>query len=140
MYSQLAYTMGVFVIFVSLLTMIIVLARSGAFTWPWQLYWMQTVAWEILNLAVIVAVSLIWAPDANFQAKAQSMQLQTFEEDQDPEWNGDEGRDVEMTGMDEDAEDLDEDLDEDEGSGDDFVGNVRRQGEYTGIAAVEDDE
>lgn len=106
MYAKLGYVMAGFVLVVSILTLIIVLARAGAFTWPWQLYWMQTVAWDLLNLAVLVAVSIIWAPDERSKLLATSQQLATCEED-----TGDfsiEGAfDIEMTDQGESDEELD---------------------------------
>lgn len=43
MYSNLALVLGTFVGLVSAMTLILVLARGGAFKWPWELYWVQTV-------------------------------------------------------------------------------------------------
>mmetsp|Transcript_15921 Transcript_15921/g.37104 ORF Transcript_15921/g.37104 Transcript_15921/m.37104 type:complete len:555 (-) Transcript_15921:220-1884(-) len=118
MYTKLANTMGVFVIFVSMLTLVIVLAREGTFAWPWQLYWMQTVAWEVLNLAVLVAVAFLWRPTEYSVLLSQSQQLSMNddenEEEVDIEDDGDMAKrgvagdfsleaegafDIEMTGM-----------------------------------------
>ena len=46
-YNQLAYVMASFTALVSLVTLALVAARSGAFDWPWQLYWVQTTLWEV---------------------------------------------------------------------------------------------
>ena len=43
LYSNLALVLGTFVGLVSAMTLILVLARGGAFKWPWELYWVQTV-------------------------------------------------------------------------------------------------
>lgn len=43
LYSNLALVLGTFVGLVSAMTLTLVLARGGAFKWPWELYWVQTV-------------------------------------------------------------------------------------------------
>jgi hypothetical protein len=80
-YTKLAYVMGAFILLVGMVTLVIVLARQGVFQWPWQLYWMQTVLWEVLNLAVLIAITVIWAPSEHAQLLAQSLQLTTDEFD-----------------------------------------------------------
>jgi hypothetical protein len=75
LYSNLALVMGAFVGLVSATTLVLVLARSGAFQWPWELYWVQTVLWEVLNLGVMVAVAVLWAPSARAKLLASSAQV-----------------------------------------------------------------
>ena len=76
MYSSLATVMGVFVGLVTTVTLTMVAARSGGgFAWPWQLFWAQTVPWEVLNLAVMVAVSVIWRPSVRAKLLVSSVQL-----------------------------------------------------------------
>ena len=82
MYNKLAYVMSVFVFLVGMVTLVIVLARQGLFHWPWQLYWVQTVLWEVLNLAVLIAITVIWAPSEHSHRLAHSLQL-TMDEDSD---------------------------------------------------------
>lgn len=145
MYTKLANTMGVFVIFVSILTLVIVLAREGTFAWPWQLYWMQTVAWEVLNLAVLVAVAFLWRPTEYSVVVSQSQQLSMNDDEMevDMEDDGDMAKrgvtgdfsldgafDIEMTGIDGDG---DEDYDYDQpgapATGNPMVGEGEGQAE-----------
>ena len=51
MYTRLAYVIGTFVALVSLLTVVIFVSRLGAFEWPWEYRWVQTVLLEVLNFA-----------------------------------------------------------------------------------------
>lgn len=83
LYNQLAKVMAVFVAFVTGVTLVVVAARSGFFQWPWQLFWVQTVLWEVLNLAVMVAVTVIWQPSERARLLAMSSQLNT------DDWGGD---------------------------------------------------
>ena len=53
---------AVFVFLVSVLMVVIFVSRLGAFEWPWELRWAQTVPLEILKSAVLVAVCIIWRP------------------------------------------------------------------------------
>ena len=50
-YTRLAYVIGTFVALVSLLTVVIFVSRLGAFEWPWEYRWVQTVLLEVLNFA-----------------------------------------------------------------------------------------
>ena len=61
-YTHLSIVIGIFVALVSVLTVVIFVSRLGAFEWPWELKWAQTVPLEILNFAVIAAVCIIWRP------------------------------------------------------------------------------
>jgi len=77
MYTKLAYTIGAFVGLVSVLTAVIFASRLELFDWPWQLYWLQTVSLEILNFAVIAAVTVIWKPTEHAQLLVTMQQLST---------------------------------------------------------------
>lgn len=79
-YTKLAYVMGAFVLLVGMVTLVILLARQRVIRWPWQLYWIQTVLWEVLNLAVIISITIIWAPSERAQLLAQSLQLAATDE------------------------------------------------------------
>jgi len=85
LYSQLARVMATFVAFVTGVTLVMLAARSGLFKWPWQLFWVQTVLWEVLNLAVMVAVTVIWQPSERARLLAMSSQLTT------DDWGNDDG-------------------------------------------------
>lgn len=107
MYSWLSYVMVGFVLIVSVLTLVIVLARARAFVWPWQLYWVQTVAWDVLNLAVLIALTIIWAPDERSKLLATSQQLATSEDDPG-DFSIEGAFDIEMTDQGESDEELDD--------------------------------
>jgi len=79
MYARLSYTIGAFVALVSVLTAVIFASRLGVFEWPWQLYWLQTVSLEILNFAVIAAVSVIWRPTESSRLLVTMQQLSTVD-------------------------------------------------------------
>ena len=93
MYSALASVMGAFVALVTLVTGVLVMARAGVFAWPWQLFWVQSVLWEVLNLAVLVAVSIIWAPSRRARLLATSVQL-TMTDDYDAHNHADSAKDA----------------------------------------------
>ncbi|KAJ1459928.1 lung seven transmembrane receptor-domain-containing protein [Pelagophyceae sp. CCMP2097] len=80
MYSNLAYVIAAFVCLVTIFSLFIFLSKTGAFQWPWQLYWAQTVPLEILNLVIIAAVCVIWRPTERSKLMAQMQQLSTSDE------------------------------------------------------------
>ena len=51
-YTRLAYVIGTFVALVSLLTVVIFVSRLGAFEWPWEYRWVQTVLLEVRALGL----------------------------------------------------------------------------------------
>ena len=71
------WVLGAFVGLVSVLTAVIFASRLELFDWPWQLYWLQTVSLEILNFAVIAAVTVIWKPTEHAQLLVTMQQLST---------------------------------------------------------------
>ena len=74
---------GIFVALVSVLTVVIFVSRLGAFEWPWELKWAQTVPLEILNFAVIAAVCIIWRPTERSKLLSMHQQLPTGDMDAD---------------------------------------------------------
>jgi hypothetical protein len=89
LYAALGTCMAAFVGFVSAATVILVLARGGAFGWPWQLYLVQTILWELLNLGVMVTVSILWAPSERSSLLVHSLQLKPSELDDDSDFDED---------------------------------------------------
>jgi hypothetical protein len=79
LYSRLSNTILAFVSLFGILTLVVSLSRVGVFTWPWTLLWIETVAWEVLNFAVLTAVCFLWRPTPTSQFLAQAKQLPTTE-------------------------------------------------------------
>lgn len=135
MYTGLAYVIGTFVALVSLLTVVIFISRLGAFEWPWELRWAQTVPLEILNFAVIAAVCVIWRPTERSKLLAQHQQIPTGDMEDDIDAD-DDVRDEDLEKFGQGTDDLD-DLD----LGDDDLGGPPQKGGsgYDQIGMTDDD-
>jgi hypothetical protein len=114
-YNKLAYVIGFFVFFVTIVTFILIMARNGLFPWPWRLYWAQTVLWEVLNLGILIAVSVIWRPSERAALLAHSLQLTTDEYTEDA-FNDEDEIPPDYEHDDEDDDDDEQDLDEEGGA------------------------
>lgn len=101
--------MGFFVFFVTLVTIIMLMAKQGLFPWPWKLYFVQTVLWELLNLGVLVAISIIFRPSERAALLAHSLQLTTdeFTEDAFNDMDSSHGEEEEDCENDDDDDDDD---------------------------------
>lgn len=51
--------------------------------WPWNLLWVETVSWEVLNFAVLAAICWIWRPSPSSKYLSQAKQLPTSDDRED---------------------------------------------------------
>ncbi|CAK4086444.1 unnamed protein product [Aphanomyces euteiches] len=75
MYRALAWALGCFVVFFTILTIVSVCGRFGVYEWKIQWEWMQMVAWPVLNFTVSLAMCIIWRPSAWSSQLAFSTQI-----------------------------------------------------------------
>lgn len=75
MYKSLAWALGGFIVFFTLLTAVTVSSRFGVFETDVEWEWMQLVAWPVLNFIVSAAMCYIWRPTKNSSQYAFSMQV-----------------------------------------------------------------
>jgi len=90
LYEQLGWTMAFFVTLVVALAVVVLISDVGLLRWAWQMLWLPSMGWEILNLGILIAVCIIWAPNERAMLVASSQQISTFEEDEEEEEEGDE--------------------------------------------------
>ena len=115
LYTRLSSTILLFVSLFGCLTLVVLLSRIGFFVWPWTLLWAETVAWEVLNFAVLAAVCFLWRPSPTSQFLAQAKQLPTSEGGREGGRGDEEGIEFSIGSQ---FSITDEDEDEDEGDGD----------------------
>lgn len=105
---RLAKVLGGFVALVSVLNACIFAARPplSLFEWPHQIYWLQGVSQELLNVGVIATISVIWQPTAHSRLLVSMQQLNTdefgdtgLESDENDEFGEFEMTPVEKEGM-----------------------------------------
>ncbi|KDO22450.1 hypothetical protein SPRG_12731 [Saprolegnia parasitica CBS 223.65] len=82
MYEALAYSLGGFVLFFTMLTAVAVSGRVGLFEWPTEWEWTQLVAWPVLNFIVSAAMCVIWRPTARSIAYASQLPMEDIEDDE----------------------------------------------------------
>lgn len=114
LYTRLSSTILLFVSLFGCLTLVVLLSRIGFFVWPWTLLWAETVAWEVLNFAVLAAVCFLWRPSPTSQFLAQAKQLPTSEGGGEGGRGDEEGIEFSIGSQ---FSITDEDEDEDEGEG-----------------------
>ena len=70
-----------FVFLVSVLNAFIFASREplSLFKWPHQIYWVQGVSQEVLNVGVIATISVIWQPTEHSRLLVSMQQLNTDE-------------------------------------------------------------
>jgi len=117
LYTRLSSTILLFVTLFGCLTLVVLLSRIGFFVWPWTLLWAETVAWEVLNFAVLAAVCFLWRPSPTSQFLAQAKQLPTSEEGREGGGGDEEGIEFSIGSQ---FSITDEDEDEDEGGNGDL--------------------
>ena len=78
---RLAKVLGGFVFLVSVLNAFIFASREplSLFKWPHQIYWVQGVSQEVLNVGVIATISVIWQPTEHSRLLVSMQQLNTDE-------------------------------------------------------------
>ena len=80
MYNKLAYVMSAFVFLVGMVKLVIVLRARACFIGLGNCIGLDS-SMEVLNLAVLIAITVIWAP-SGMQRLVHSLQL-TMDEDSD---------------------------------------------------------
>jgi len=88
MYEKLGTVVTVFVTLFTLLTLAFLVSQMMQLYFPWQLLWVETVSWDVMNFAVLVTVCLVWRPSERSQLLAAAQQLPTNEEDADDDMEG----------------------------------------------------
>jgi hypothetical protein len=66
MYRRLVYILYLFIFLFVLITAIYMLDDQQILDWPWQLRWMQQAIYELLNLAVVAALCVLFKPTGNY--------------------------------------------------------------------------
>lgn len=83
MYRKLAWTMFIFVALFTIVSVLITLDHNQFIEWPWQLFWLQQVLWEVLNFSVLCAACMICLPSESSGLLAYAAQLPTDDPDDD---------------------------------------------------------
>ncbi|CAM9344547.1 unnamed protein product, partial [Heterosigma akashiwo] len=79
MYQLLGKVLAAFIVTFAALTLLMLLCKVAGLYFPWQMVWVETASWDILNFAATVAICLIWRPSPRAQLMAYASQLPTAE-------------------------------------------------------------
>eukprot|EP00633_Aureoumbra_lagunensis_P005230 CAMPEP_0197316526 /NCGR_PEP_ID=MMETSP0891-20130614/42889_1 /TAXON_ID=44058 ORGANISM="Aureoumbra lagunensis, Strain CCMP1510" /NCGR_SAMPLE_ID=MMETSP0891 /ASSEMBLY_ACC=CAM_ASM_000534 /LENGTH=523 /DNA_ID=CAMNT_0042806019 /DNA_START=15 /DNA_END=1586 /DNA_ORIENTATION=+ len=79
MFQRLNAVIAIFVFIATILTGVYLAGTLGLLSWPWYLDWLQVVSIEILNFAVLAAISIIWRPTDRSKLLIMHDQISTNE-------------------------------------------------------------
>lgn len=77
---------------------------DGYFEDHWKSEWSVNAVWEVLYLAVLIAIAFLWMPSRNSQRYAYSMELATYDPDEHEDDQLDEDQDEYGGGLEGDDE------------------------------------
>lgn len=85
LYRRLLNVVLAFIVMLAIITGMMLLDDHGVVEWPWQLDWTQQAAFEIVNLAIVGALLVLFKPTARSHLLAYTSQLPMEDPDEDEE-------------------------------------------------------
>ena len=81
MYVKLANLLTVLVLFWSVATIVLFLARVGVLKWPWQMEWFWFVVWHFIFYIAVGGIAYQWGPSDNSASLSHQIQLSVVDDD-----------------------------------------------------------